>query len=68
MGTTVHSEDLSATPSCSLVMKARIDAASGQGHQTVVRRAGHWFITGLLGPLPRPWRAEGRYPAGLRRG
>lgn len=41
MVTTVHREDLSAMPSRSLVMKVRTDAASQQGHQTMVSRAAH---------------------------
>lgn len=52
MVTTVHREHVSATPSCSLVMKVRRDAASQQGHQTVVSRAGHWLITGCSGICP----------------
>lgn len=43
---------LKATPSCSLVMKIRTGAASQQGHQTTVSRAGHWLIPGCLGICP----------------
>lgn len=52
MVTTVHREDVSATPPCSLVSKVRADAASQQGHQTMVSRAGHWLITGCSSICP----------------
>lgn len=61
MVTTVHKEGLSATLSCSLVIKVRTDAARWQD-QTVVSRTGPGLIAGCSGICP----GLGELKAGIR--